>query len=416
VQEAAKACLDRLFPQFHQADSPDWHKVIDRARRGDGDPLTVVGHTGDPEAHPVCNALLNYVGSGKKGTEIRKHFSGSTYGWPQDAIDAALIVLCNAGLLQARSGPAPVAKGKLDQKNIASTEFRVETITLSTVQLIQIRALFKTVGLTTVQPGQEAAHVPEFLNRMQARAEAAGGASPLPQRPDVSHLQDIAHRVGNDQLRAIHEAKDRLGQEATEWQQRQELIAQREPRWRLLQDLLMHATALPVASEVQPEVEAIEQHRRLLDDPDPMPGLVDKVTQALRVALNDASAQCQRLHQDGRRTLTDAAVWHKLTPEQQEALTRQYHLDDLPTIAVGSPEDILRSLRATRLQEWRNLCDALPTRYHQALTAAAQLLEPKAQHIKLPGGTIRNDEDLQAWLTTAEQCICTRLKDGPVIL
>ena len=331
-------------------------------------------------------------------------------------IDAALVVLCNAGLLQARSGPAPVAKGKLDQKNIASIDFRVETVTLSTVQLIQIRALFKTVGLTTVQPGQESANVSEFLNRMKSRAEAAGGAPPLPQRPDVNHLTDIANRVGNDQLRAIHEVKDRLSQEATDWQQRQELIDQREPRWRQLQDLLMHATALPVASEVRPEVEAIEQHRRLLDDPDPVPGLVDKVTQALRAALNQAHAQCRHLHQEGKSTLTASAVWQKLTPAQQEALTRQYHLDDLPTIAVGSPEEILRTLGATRLQEWQNLCDALPTRFNQALTAAAQLLEPKAQHMKLPGGTIRNDEDLQAWLTTAEQHIRTKLKDGPVIL
>ena len=210
--------------------------------------------------------------------------------------------------------------------------------------------------------------------------------------------------------------KDRLTQEATEWQQRQELIVQREPHWRQLQDLLMHATVLPVASEVQPEVEAIEQHRRLLDDPDPVPGLVDQVTQALRVALNHTSAQCQGLHQEGRQTLIDSAVWQKLTPEQQEALTRQHHLDALPTIAVGSPEDILRSLRATRLQEWHNLCDALPTRYHQALTAAAHLLEPKAQHIKLPGGTIRNDEDLHDWLTTVEQHIRIKLQDGPVIL
>jgi len=132
--------------------------------------------------------------------------------------------------------------------------------------------------------------------------------------------------------------------------------------------------------------------------------------------LNHASAQCQRLHQEGKCTLTDSAVWHKLTPEQQETLTKQHHLDALPTIAVGSPEDILQSLRATRLQEWQNLCDALPTRFNQALTAAVQLLEPKAQHMKLPGWTIRNDEDLQAWLTTVEQCIRARLKDGPVIL
>jgi hypothetical protein len=276
--------------------------------------------------------------------------------------------------------------------------------------------LFKTVGPTAVQAGQESANVPEFLNRMRARAEAAGGGPPLPQRPDVSHLTDLGNHVGNDQLRAIHEVRDRLSQEATDWQQRQELIAQREPRWLQLQDLLMHAAALPVAGEVQPEVEAIKQHRRLLDDPDPVPGLVDKVTQALRVALNHTSAQCQRLHQDGKRTLADSSVWQKLTPEQQEALTRQHHLDALPTIAVGSPEEILRSLRATRLQEWQNLCDALPTRFTQVLTAAVQLLEPKAQHIKLPGGTIRSDEDLHVWLTTAEQCIRTKLKDGPVIL
>ena len=147
-----------------------------------------------------------------------------------------------------------------------------------------------------------------------------------------------------------------------------------------------------------------------------MPGLLEKLTQALRVALNQAHAQYLHLHQDGRNALTASAVWQQLTPEQQEALTRQYHLDDLPTIAVGSPEEILRSLRATRLQEWHNLCDALPTRFNQALTAAAQLLEPQAQPMKLPGGTIRNDEDLQVWLTTAVQHIRNKLKDGPVIL
>ena len=102
----------------------DWHKVIDRAKKGDGDALAAVGHKGDPESHPVCKAILDYVGSGKKGTDIRKQFGGAKYGWPQDAIDAALIVLFNAGAMQARTGAEPIAKGKLDQKNIAAAEFR----------------------------------------------------------------------------------------------------------------------------------------------------------------------------------------------------------------------------------------------------------------------------------------------------
>ena len=87
---------------------PDWHKVIDRAKKGDGDALEVVGHKGDPDKHPVCKAILDYVGSGKKGTEVRKQFGGAKYGWPQDAIDAALIVLVQRrGASRPAPGPSP---------------------------------------------------------------------------------------------------------------------------------------------------------------------------------------------------------------------------------------------------------------------------------------------------------------------
>src|SRR5205814_6012135 len=72
IQDAAMLCLDRRFPLFHQADSANWHKVIDRAKKGDGDALAAVGHKADPESHPVCKAILDFVGSGKKGTDIRK--------------------------------------------------------------------------------------------------------------------------------------------------------------------------------------------------------------------------------------------------------------------------------------------------------------------------------------------------------
>jgi hypothetical protein len=58
VQDAAKSCLDRLYPEFHLADSPDWHKVIERAKKGDGDALTAVGHKGDPTSHAVCKGRV----------------------------------------------------------------------------------------------------------------------------------------------------------------------------------------------------------------------------------------------------------------------------------------------------------------------------------------------------------------------
>jgi len=415
VHDAAQACLDRLFPQFHLADSPEWQKVIDRAKKGDGDALSAVGHKGDPDAHPVCSAVLGFVGSGKKGSDVRKQFQGANYGWPIDAIDAGLMVLVNAGAIQARSGSESLTAKKLDRKNITAVEFRQESITLSKVQLIGIRGVFKNVGLTT-QPGQESAHAPEFLTRMRALATDAGGESPLPKHPDTTHLDDIANRVGNDQLKTIFDAKDRLTTEIADWRSKKESIAKREPRWRDLKKLLDHGAELPMAAIVRPEIEAIEQNRCLLADPDPVPGLVDRLTQALRDSLNQVHCQCKQAHRDGMAGLAASPTWQRLAADQREKIVAQFQLDDVPAIAVGSTEEVLRTLGATRLREWSNLCDALPTRFANALAAAARLLEPKAQPVKLPGGTIKDEGELKAWLGTAEQCIREKLKDGPVIV
>ncbi len=83
---------------------------------------------------------------------------------------------------------------------------------------------------------------------------------------------------------------------------------------------------------------------------------------------------------------------------------------------MGTPEEVLDTLRQTKLSELRAISDALPTRFNNVLTAAAKLLEPKAQPMSLPGGTIKTEADLKAWLADAEQRIREKLKDGPVIL
>jgi hypothetical protein len=415
VHEAARSCLDRLYPKFHEADHPDWHRVIERSRKGDGDALAAVGHKGDPDKHPVCSTVLAFVGSGKKGTEIRKRFANPPYGWPQDAIDAVLMVLHASGMLQARLNGEPVAKGKLDQKNLTTTEFRVEHVTITKVELIQLRGLFGKIGMT-VPPGGEASAAAEFLNRLEVLGESAGGDAPLPERPDLSHVQDLVQRIGNDQLKAIYEARERLAVEAAAWKASAEKIAQREPRWRDLHALLKHADDLPVAAEIRPEVAAIEQHRSLLTDPDPVPHIVEKLTAGLRSALNQAHAACSSAHEDGLASLEASATWQKLSPEQRYELLSASAARVVPPIAVGTTDEILTTLRQTRLSELSAIADALPTRFGNALAAAAKLLEPQAQHVKLPGGTIRDEDDLKAWLTTAAEQIRAKLSNGPVII
>jgi hypothetical protein len=415
VQDAATLCLDRLYPLFHQADSADWHKVIDRAKKGDGDALSAVGYKGDPENHPVCKAILDYIGSGKKGTDVRKQFGGPKYGWPQDATDAALTVLFNAGTIQARSGSEPVAKGKLDQKNITATEFRCETITLSKIQLIELRGLFKKLGLNT-QPNQESVDAIKFLQSLVKLAESAGGQAPLPKCPDTAAITDMANRVGNDQLKAIHEIKDHLTKQIADWQRDRDLIEQRFPRWTQLVALLKFADDLPIASEVQPEVTAIEQHRKLLANPDPAPGIVEKVTSALRAALNAAHARFSTDYDARLNTLAESPTWKQITQPQRYEILGISGVREMPKIAVGTAEEVLDTLRQTKLSELIALSDALPTRFNYAAAAAAKLLEPKAQPVSLPSGTIKNEVDLQAWLDDVKSRVLAKLKDGPVIL
>jgi len=415
VHDAAKGCLDRLYKEFHKADHADWHKVIERSRKGDGDAMEAVGHKDDADKHPVCAGVLAHVGSGKKGSEVRKHFANPPFGWPQDGIDAALIVLTCAGRLQAKVGHDSLAGTKLDQKNLGNVEFRCEHVVLTTSELIQVRKVLNLLG-QNVKPGQESQSAPEFLSRMQALGERAGGDPPLPRRPDVTHISDLTQRAGNDQLKAILEGKDRLNQDIKDWKKRAETIAQRQPRWATLQFLLHHSGAVPESAALRAEAHAIEGHRGLLNDPDPVPSMVEALTQALRSALNTSHARCQTLQKEGFSTLSASGSWNQLPTGDRDDLIHQHQLDQLPWIKVGTTDEVLSSLGETKLQEWATLSDAIPTRFSQALAEAAKRLEPKAQQIKLPGGTIKNEDDLKAWMNLVEDHIRARLKDGPVIV
>ena len=121
-------------------------------------------------------------------------------------------------------------------------------------------------------------------------------------------------------------------------------------------------------------------------------------------------------HEERLSSLDASSTWQKLTPEQALRFLSAFNVRQVPAIAVGTTEEILNTLRQTNLSELKALSDALPTRFGKALNAAAKLLEPKAQPVTLPGGTIKNEDDLKAWLTSAEEQIREKLKEGPVIV
>ena len=246
VKEAAGASLARLFHEFGDADDSRWSNAIERARRGAEHPLEALDHSGKTEDHPVCAAVLSFVGSGRKGREVRTHFSASPYGWPRDAIDAALISLFGAGHLRAVVNGVALRPPQLDQAKVPNTDFRVESATIDTRQRLKLRKLFQTAGIDC-KPNEEAAAAGRLLARLHELAQDAGGDAPLPERPGTRHLSDLRALAGNEQLAGILGCYDELAAHFEEWSRTRALAEKRLPAWRRLLALARHGEGLAEA-------------------------------------------------------------------------------------------------------------------------------------------------------------------------
>jgi hypothetical protein len=171
-----------------------------------------------------------------------------------------------------------------------------------------------------------------------------------------------------------------------------------------------------VFAEVHPQVVAVADQRALLAEPNHMPGLCDRLTQALRQALVAACNAYKTDYDTYMNGLTSSPTWQQLTQGQQAQVLTENGLLSVPEVKVGTEADILGSLDAISLDNWRMRRDALRERFEKAQLAAAQLLEPKAVRVELPSATLYTEQDLDKWLAGVRQEIMQSLNHGPVII
>ena len=417
VEATAQASLDRMFRSFKDADDNRWANVINRAKNGDEEALSAVDWTGAAEEHPVCAAVLAEVGSGKRGKEVRDAFEASPYGWPRDAVDAALITLHTTGHLRVTHKGMTLSTGQLDQAKISVTDFRAETITLNAREKMKLRKLFHDAGVDC-KPNEETAKAPVFLARLAELADRAGSDSPMPARPATAHLETLRALAGNEQLAEILKHHDTLAQQAEDWGKLADLAAERKPGWERLCTLLKHADTLPgtAAEELRRQAEAVKSERRLLEASDPVPDIRKAAADALRAAVTAAHADFERTYNEEMATLTASANWKKLRPDQQKQILADEGIDVMPALAVGTEDDLVRTLEQTPLPAWKTKTDALPQQFTRAAVAAAKLLEPKTQSVHLTSETLKTEQEVKTWLADTEKDLLAKLKNGPVVI
>jgi hypothetical protein len=416
IVDAGNAALVRMFPDFKDADYKNWPVVITRAKAKDDTPLQAIKWTDEAKAHPVCKAILKAIGSGAEGRDLHKKFGSPPYGWPQDAVDGAMMALHNAGDVSVRYSGEAVSAGNLDQTKIKKAEFRQVTRVISAREKLALCALFQSAGVAAKSSDDLESKSRESIDAMLGLASHAGGEAPLPPSPDTQGILDLRNHAGNERLGKLLEQDSELKALAKQWRELGELAEKRLPNWKTLDRMLRHAADLPGVEEIRSSADGVRTNRLLLDTSDHVSGLVKKGAELLRASVTTAHATLKNTHDEQMSLLTKSDVWTKLTADQQASVLSSNGITDIAAIKVGTDDELLRTLDSTPLSSWGDKSAAIPGRFSAALAQAGKLLEPKLQQVRLTSGTLKTPEDVKQWLSEKENELLEKLKAGPVIV
>lgn len=417
VETAANRSLIRLFPKFGAGDNANWGKVVSKARDGAPDALAAIGHQGEPITHPVCKEVLAAVSpGGTKGADLHKRFAGSPYGWPRDAVNGAILTLLAAGHIRAgQDGKDLVGPKELPPTQIGKVTLYKEDEPPTMAQHLAVRSLLTAAGVA-YEPGQEGAQIPALLQQLKDLAERAGGAPPLPEPPDVEHIDALLALGGNQRFRAVADDHEHLSQDLEHWRAADQKREKRETEWHDLQRLLRHATGLPVEETVRSAVTAIRDGRQLLDEPNPLSPVLDQLTDALRAEFLNRAEQLAAAQRDAIGDLEAWDEWNVLDSGDRESIIAEAKLEPFVAPDVATDSQLLDALDATPLSAWQDRISLVPSRRDQARHRAAMKLEPESVSVEVPSATIKSSDDLDAYINELRARVQPHLDEDKTVI
>jgi hypothetical protein len=266
------------------------------------------------------------------------------------------------------------------------------------------------------EAGGEGVALHSYLDELLRRADQAGGEAPLPERPDVAALKQLRVLSGNQLISSTFDRLDELKGLAKDWTANGARVAERLPRWERLLELVKRGGPLPALEGVKSQVAAIEEGRTLLQDPDPLGPVIGETCDVLRGALTTVHDQYDLSFEQAQSALKADSQWAQVSSSTQDALLDQVGLRKASAPALGTEEELLRSLREASIAEWDDRTVAIPARISLIRELAGKELAPKAIMYSPPPATLGTPEAVDTYVTKLREELLAKIKDGPVII
>lgn len=419
LEAAVETARKRLFPHFKDADRPaiEWDRALKTAREGGEHPFAAVGHVADADIHPVGRAALGFIGAGKAGREVRQQFEREPYGWPKDAIDAALVALVRANKLTVILNGEPASATALDGTAIGKATFRREGISISAREKIALAGLLQTLVGAIQNRDDLAEPAREFLRRLRSLGEGAGGEPPLPAAPRLALEDEAQALAGNALLRLLLDRKSEIEQAIESWKERAKLKAERRARWRTAERLARHAESLAEAATDLLELKGIRDGRQLLEPTDPLPPPMRRLRELLTKRLMAAHKDLSDAVRSALDALNANPVWAALDLAKKESILAEVGLKLPPQPDISDDEKLAESLDRRPLGQWQAEIRGVADLQVSAAQKAAQVSAPQTHRATIERGAIvRTEPEVDAWLARQRAILVAAVARGPVVI
>ena len=211
--------------------------------------------------------MLGEIGAGRTGADLRRTFERTPYGWPTEAVDAALVALVRLGKLKATVNGEPAAPQALDKPAIGKATFQSEDVQIAPRDKIKLRGFLREL-VPDARDEDLAGAGKDFVRALRRLAESAGGEAPLPAAPKLALEDEAQALAGNALLKHLLSNKPEIEAAIARWRDQAALKEKRLARWRLAERLARHAEGIPEAAGARLEIDGVRQGRQLLDTQD----------------------------------------------------------------------------------------------------------------------------------------------------